>query len=83
MIEYILAIFKIDYVCLLDTVPLFSSPEIELDLQAASFDHFVPAFNLTDSSNGSNGFTMLGDGEASNLSYHIRVCRIMFKRIAK
>lgn len=59
------------------SVPLFSSPEADLDLQEASFDHFVPAFHLSDSENGSqngsNSFTILGDGETSNLSQQMKV----------
>ncbi|KAK7585860.1 hypothetical protein V9T40_000039 [Parthenolecanium corni] len=58
------------------SVPLFSSPEADLDLQEASFDHFVPAFHLSDSENGSqngsNSFTILGDGETSNLSQQMK-----------
>lgn len=61
-------------------MPLFTSPEIELDLQAVSFDHFVPAFNLIDSANGSSGFTILEDGDNSNLSHQIKVSALAMIR---
>lgn len=57
-------------------VPLFTTPEADLNLQDASFDHFVPAFHLSDSESGSHSFTLLGDGETSNLSQQMKVRRI-------
>ncbi|XKL59074.1 hypothetical protein PGB90_000090 [Kerria lacca] len=60
------------------SLPLFSSPDIELDLQSANFDHFVPAFHLTDSENGSSSFTILGEGEMSSLSYHMKMAAGLF-----
>lgn len=59
-------------------MPLFSPPDVELEFQRTNFDHFIPAFTLTDSSNGSNGFTILGDAEGSNLSYHMKVTQFSF-----
>ena len=55
------------------TVPLFTTPEAPLDSQVESFNQFAPPFNLVDSANESSGFTMLEDGDISNLSHHIKV----------
>lgn len=64
------------------SLALFSPPDVELEFQNTNFDHFIPAFSLTDSSNGSNGFTILGDAEASNLSYHMKVASGLFDIIS-
>lgn len=61
-----------DFICSL--VPIFSSPDIELELQQATVDHFIPAFQLSDSNNGTNDFTVLGDNDGSTLSHHMKVC---------
>ncbi|XP_054258062.1 beclin-1-like protein [Macrosteles quadrilineatus] len=43
------------------TLPILSSPEVDLESQTASLDHMIPAFRLMDSANGSNGFTLVGN----------------------
>jgi hypothetical protein len=52
------------------SVPICSSQDIDLESQANSLDHFVPAFKLVDSTNGSNGFCLLGKDESSNSKGH-------------
>lgn len=44
-------------------VPIYTNTDPELDSQATSLDHFVPPFRLTDSNNGTNGFTLISDGK--------------------
>ncbi|XP_024082668.1 beclin-1-like protein isoform X2 [Cimex lectularius] len=59
------------------SLPIHASPEV--DLEAASIDHLVPAFQLEDSGNGNNGFTLLGaQGESGDLSHHMKVTAGLF-----
>lgn len=48
------------------TVPILSTPEVDLESQTASLDHIVPAFRLVESANGSNGFTFVGNETSSH-----------------
>ncbi|XP_063231199.1 beclin-1-like protein isoform X1 [Bacillus rossius redtenbacheri] len=60
-------------------LPIHSTPEIDLESQAASLDNFVPAFRLTESGNGANGFMLVGDdGEQESLSHRMRVTASLF-----
>lgn len=52
------------------SVPICSSQDIDLESQASSLDNFVPAFKLVDSTNGSNGFCLLGKDDSSNSKGH-------------
>lgn len=52
------------------SLPICSSQDIDLESQASSLDNFVPAFKLVDSTNGSNGFCLLGKDDSSNSKGH-------------
>lgn len=42
-------------------------------------DQYIPAFRLTESGNGANGFMLVGgEGETESLSHHIRVTASLF-----
>ncbi|KAL1130120.1 hypothetical protein AAG570_013058 [Ranatra chinensis] len=61
------------------SLPIHSSPEVDLDSQAASIDHLIPAFHLVDSGNGNNGFTLLGSqGDSGSLSHQMKVTADLF-----
>ncbi|XP_067007749.1 beclin-1-like protein [Anabrus simplex] len=56
------------------SLPIHAAPEVDLESQAGSLDHYIPPFRLTESGNGANGFMLVGDeGETSSLSHHMRV----------
>lgn len=58
-------------------MPVTISPEV--DLEAAVIDHFVPQFQLDDSGNGINGFTLLGtQREPGDLSHFMKVLKLLF-----
>jgi len=60
-------------------LPVYPSPEVDLESQAGSLDHLVPAFHLDESGNGSNGFTLLGShGESGSLSHNMKVAANLF-----
>ena len=55
-------------------VPIHSNIDVDLESQAASLDHFVPPFCLTESGNGTNGFMVVSDViETEAFSHKIRV----------
>lgn len=55
-------------------MPIHSNPDVDLESQATSFDHFVHACRLSDSGNGVNGFMVISDGaEVETLSNHLKV----------
>lgn len=62
------------------SVPIFSNPDVDLESQAASLDHIVPAYRLTESGNGSNGFTLVSGGDVKetggSLSHHMKVSQV-------
>ena len=67
------------FLILLILVPIFPNPEVDLESQIASMDHFVPAFRVIDSKNGSNGFMLIdGKGESQNLSQQVTVTAGLF-----
>lgn len=51
-------------------MPIYSNADNHLDSQTLSFDHYAPPFRLTDSGNGTNGFTLISN--ASELEGHGR-----------
>lgn len=58
---------------------MFTNPEVDLESQIASLDHYVPAFRLTDSKTGSNGFMLVDEkGESENLSHQLTVTAGLF-----
>lgn len=48
----------------LPPVPIYSNADPQLDSQTLSFDQYVPPFRLTDSGNGTNGFTLISNAAA-------------------
>lgn len=61
------------------SVPIYTNPEVDLESQLASLDHYVPAFRLTDSKTGSNGFMLVDEkGESENLSHQLTVTAGLF-----
>lgn len=59
--------------CFCVSVPIITCPEVDLESQAQHVDHMIPGFHLNDSSNGNNGFTLLGEGETPTLSHQMKV----------
>ncbi|XP_076383777.1 beclin-1-like protein [Megalopta genalis] len=46
----------------------------ELEPQSGSMEYLVPPFKLTESTNGTNGFMLVGDcGEIESLSHHLKI----------
>lgn len=63
------------------SLPVTISPEV--DLEAAVIDHFVPQFQLDDSGNGINGFTLLGtQREPGDLSHFMKVTASLFDTLS-
>ncbi|XP_071447356.1 beclin-1-like protein [Hetaerina americana] len=61
------------------SLPIYPAPDVDLESQAASLDHYIPPFRLTDSSNAASGFMLIGDeGEAESLSHHVKVTAGLF-----
>uniref|UniRef100_A0A0A9YDV6 Beclin-1-like protein n=2 Tax=Lygus hesperus TaxID=30085 RepID=A0A0A9YDV6_LYGHE len=58
------------------TLPVHTTPEV--DIEAASIDHLIPAFHLDDSGNGTNGFTLLGPQGESGEFYQLYVTARLF-----
>lgn len=55
-------------------VPIQSNPDVDLESQATSFDHYVPPCRLSDSGNGANGFMLISDeNEVELLSQQFKV----------
>lgn len=55
-------------------VPIHSTPDVDLESQATSFDHYVPPCRLSDSGNGANGFMLISDeNEVDLLSQQFKV----------
>ncbi|KAF5281826.1 hypothetical protein FQA39_LY05040 [Lamprigera yunnana] len=56
------------------TLPIISNPDVDLESQATSVDHFVHPCRLSDSGNGINGFMLISDaGEVETISNQMRV----------
>lgn len=55
-------------------MPIHSNPEVDLESQTTSLDHFVPPYKLSDSGNGANGFMLVVDDEENDcISHQMRV----------
>lgn len=58
-------------------MPIYSNPEVDLESQATSFDHYVPPCRLSDSGNGANGFMLISDeNEVDLLSHQFKVTNL-------
>ena len=65
--------------CVYFAVPIHAAPEVDLESQAGSLDRFIPAFRLTESGNGANGFMLIGvEGETESLSHRMRLTADLF-----
>ncbi|KAI4467763.1 beclin 1 [Holotrichia oblita] len=66
------------------TLPINSTPDVDLESQATSFDHYVHPCRLSDSGNGANGFMLISDGkEVDSLSHKMKVVRaILFDTLS-
>lgn len=55
-------------------VPIHSTPDVDLESQTTSYDHYVHPCRLSDSRNGVNGFTVISDtGDIDTLSNQLKV----------
>lgn len=55
-------------------MPIHSNPDVDLESQATSFDHYVAPCRLSDSGNGANGFMLISDeNEVDLLSHQYKV----------
>ncbi|GLV42255.1 Autophagy-related 6 [Carabus blaptoides fortunei] len=65
------------------SLPIHSNPEVDLESQTNSLDHFVPPYKLSDSGNGANGFMLVvDDGEMESLSHKMRITADLFDTLA-
>ncbi|KAG8228117.1 hypothetical protein J437_LFUL000119 [Ladona fulva] len=61
------------------SLPIYPAPDVDLESQATSLDHYIPPFRLTESGNAASGFMLIGDeGEAESLSHHVKVTAGLF-----
>ncbi|KAF2881592.1 hypothetical protein ILUMI_24584 [Ignelater luminosus] len=66
------------------TLPIHSNPDVDLESQSTSIDHFVPPCRLTDSVNGANGFMLISDtGEDEKMSNQMKVRAILFDTLSE
>ncbi|CAG9860021.1 unnamed protein product [Phyllotreta striolata] len=64
-------------------LPIYSNPEVDLESQATSFDHYVPPFRLSDSGNGANGFMLISDeNEVDLLSHQFKIQTTLFDTLS-
>jgi len=57
------------------SVPVFMNRETDFDTQIDSLDHYIPAFRLTDSKTGSNGFMLVdqkGETDSGGIGNQLR-----------
>ncbi|XP_022907353.1 beclin-1-like protein [Onthophagus taurus] len=67
------------------TLPISSVPDVDLESQATSFDHYVHPCRLSDSGNGATGFMLISDGrevEMETLSHKMRVRAVLFDLVS-
>lgn len=65
------------------SLPIHSNPEVDLESQTTSLDHFVPPYKLSDSGNGANGFMLVVDDEENDcISHQMRVAANLFDTLA-
>lgn len=56
------------------SLPIHNHPDVDLESEAVSLDRYTPAFRLTESGTGANGFTVVGkEGELNQISHKMRV----------
>ncbi|XP_058792232.1 beclin-1-like protein [Phymastichus coffea] len=66
------------------SLPIQSQSDGEVETQSDSLEHLVPPFRLTDSVNGTNDFTLVGDsGETESLSHHLKVRATLFELLSR
>ncbi|XP_026478382.1 beclin-1-like protein [Ctenocephalides felis] len=66
------------------SLPINVNPEVDLESQAASLDHYVPPFRLHDSGNGANGFMLISDaGETETLGHFLKVRAELFDTLSE
>ncbi|XP_050504231.1 beclin-1-like protein [Diabrotica virgifera virgifera] len=64
-------------------LPIYSNPEVDLESQATSFDHYVPPCRLSDSGNGANGFMLISDeNEVDLISHQFKVQAALFDTLS-
>ncbi|CAH0550647.1 unnamed protein product [Brassicogethes aeneus] len=64
-------------------IPIHSNPDVDLESQATSFDHYVPPYRLSDSGNGVNGFMLISDeNEAEVHSNRFKIHEALFDTIS-
>lgn len=63
-------------------MPIHSNPDVDLESQATSLDHFIPPYKLSDSGNGANGFMLVVGDESESLSHQMRVNLIRFVELS-
>ncbi|VEN52139.1 unnamed protein product [Callosobruchus maculatus] len=64
-------------------LPIHSNPDVDLESQATSFDHYVPPCRLSDSGNGANGFMLISDeNEVDLLSHQFKVKAALFDTLS-
>ncbi|CAH0381992.1 unnamed protein product [Bemisia tabaci] len=54
------------------SLPVFSAPDINFELNSSELDHIIPPFKVSDAGAGGNGFTLLG-GDTSDLNNQTRI----------
>lgn len=61
------------------TLQINRNPEVDLELQSSSLEHYVPPFRLSESGNGTNGFMVISDGwETESLGHQLHVKATLF-----
>ncbi|XP_019879597.1 beclin-1-like protein [Aethina tumida] len=64
-------------------IPIHSNPDVDLESQATSFDHYVPPYRLTDSGNGVNGFMLISDeNESEGFTGRLKVHEALFDTLS-
>lgn len=62
------------------SLPIYSNPDVDLESQATSLDHLIPAFRWGESGNGTNDFTLVGSGnvDSGSFSHKMKVTAGLF-----
>lgn len=59
-------------------VPIHTNPDVDLESQTTSYDHYVHPCRLSDSGNGVNGFTVITDtADVETLSNQLKVMYVV------
>ncbi|XP_022191730.2 beclin-1-like protein [Nilaparvata lugens] len=65
------------------SLPIYASTDVDLESQAASLDHLIPASRLGESGNGTNDFTLVGgEGETGTFSHKMKVTAGLFDLVS-